>query len=62
METKQMRSKRFEKLAERPVNQETFIRPWPKTCGEPPNSPACPMSKFWKSMRHCAPGAAVMIT
>jgi propanediol dehydratase large subunit len=26
-----MRSKRFEKLAERPVNKETFIQPWPET-------------------------------
>ncbi len=25
-----MRSKRFEKLAERPVNRETFIQPWPE--------------------------------
>ena len=25
-----MKSKRFEKLAGRPVNQETFIKPWPK--------------------------------
>ena len=25
-----MRSKRFEKLAERPVNKETFIKPWPE--------------------------------
>ena len=31
METTPLRSKRFEKLAERPVNQETFIRPWPET-------------------------------
>ena len=31
METKPLRSKRFEKLAERPVNQETFIKPWPDT-------------------------------
>jgi propanediol dehydratase large subunit len=23
-----MRSKRFEKLAQRPVNRETFIQPW----------------------------------
>ncbi|HUX75877.1 MAG TPA: propanediol/glycerol family dehydratase large subunit, partial [Anaerolineae bacterium] len=23
-----MRSKRFEKLADRPVNRETFIKPW----------------------------------
>ena len=25
-----MRSKRFEKLAERPINRETFIKPWPE--------------------------------
>ena len=25
-----MRSKRFEKLAQRPVNRETFINPWPE--------------------------------
>jgi len=25
-----MRSKRFEKLAQRPINRETFIRPWPE--------------------------------
>ncbi len=31
MEEKSLRSKRFEKLANRPVNQETFIRPWPET-------------------------------
>ena len=34
-----MRSKRFERLAERPVNRETFIRPWPEvglsTIGSP---------------------------
>ncbi|UCF82321.1 MAG: hypothetical protein JSV50_14115 [Desulfobacteraceae bacterium] len=34
-----MRSKRFEKLAERPVNRETFIKPWPEvgliTAGSP---------------------------
>lgn len=26
-----MKSKRFEKLAQRPVNQETYIKPWPET-------------------------------
>ena len=26
-----MRSKRFEKLAQRPVNQETYIKPWAET-------------------------------
>ena len=26
-----MKSKRFENLAKRPVNQETFIKPWPET-------------------------------
>lgn len=31
MEKKPLRSKRFEKLAERPVNQEPFIKPWPET-------------------------------
>jgi propanediol dehydratase large subunit len=31
MDQKPLRSKRFEKLAERPVNQETFIKPWPET-------------------------------
>jgi propanediol dehydratase large subunit len=25
-----MRSKRFEKLEQRPVNRETFIKPWPE--------------------------------
>jgi len=28
--TMMMRSKRFEKLAQRPVNRETFIKPWPE--------------------------------
>lgn len=31
MEETPMRSKRFEKLADRPVNKETFINPWPET-------------------------------
>jgi propanediol dehydratase large subunit len=31
MKKRTLRSKRFEKLAERPVNQETFIKPWPET-------------------------------
>jgi len=34
-----MRSKRFEKLAERPINRETFVKPWPEvglsTIGSP---------------------------
>ena len=25
-----MRSRRFEKIAERPINRDTFIRPWPE--------------------------------
>ena len=31
MEENPMRSKRFAKLADRPVNKETFINPWPET-------------------------------
>ena len=31
MEEPPLRSKRFEKLADRPVNKETFIYPWPET-------------------------------
>jgi propanediol dehydratase large subunit len=31
MKGRQMKSKRFEKLAKRPVNQETFIKPWSET-------------------------------
>ena len=31
MEEPPLRSKRFEKLADRPVNKETFINPWPET-------------------------------
>ncbi len=30
MEDTPLRSKRFEKLADRPVNKETFIKPWPE--------------------------------
>jgi propanediol dehydratase large subunit len=30
MEDTLLRSKRFEKLADSPVNKETFIKPWPE--------------------------------
>ena len=38
-----MKSKRFEKLAQRPINQETYIKPWPETgltTMESPHDPA----------------------
>lgn len=34
-----MRSKRFQILAERPVNRETFIKPWPEVGLVAMNSP-----------------------
>ena len=37
-----MRSKRFQKLEERPVNQETFIKPWPELGLIPMDSPLDP--------------------
>ena len=37
-----MRSKRFEKLAERPVNKETFIKPWPEVGLSTTSSPFDP--------------------
>ncbi|UCD77309.1 MAG: propanediol/glycerol family dehydratase large subunit [Desulfobacterales bacterium] len=37
-----MKSKRFENLAQRPVNQETFIKPWPETGLEAMASPLDP--------------------
>ena len=37
-----MKSKRFENLAKRPVNQETFIKPWPETGLEAMASPLDP--------------------
>lgn len=37
-----MKSKRFEKLAERPVNRETFIHPWPEVGMVATDSPADP--------------------
>jgi propanediol dehydratase large subunit len=38
----EMRSKRFKKLEERPVNQETFIEPWPEVGLIPMDSPLDP--------------------
>lgn len=37
-----MRSKRFEKLAERPINRETFIKPWPEVGLSTVDSPLDP--------------------
>lgn len=37
-----MRSQRFEKLAERPINKETFIKPWPEVGLSTINSPHDP--------------------
>ena len=37
-----MRSKRFEKVAERPVNKETFIKPWPEVGLSTTSSPFDP--------------------
>lgn len=37
-----MRSKRFEKLAERPINRETFIQPWPEVGLSTTDSPFDP--------------------
>jgi propanediol dehydratase large subunit len=37
-----MRSKRFQKLEERPINQETFIKPWPEVGLIPMDSPLDP--------------------
>ena len=37
-----MKSKRFEELAQRPVNQETYIKPWPEYGLIPVGSPSDP--------------------
>jgi len=37
-----MRSKRYQKLAERPINKETFIKPWPEVGLSTINSPLDP--------------------
>jgi propanediol dehydratase large subunit len=41
-----MKSKRFETLAKRPINQETFIKPWPETGLAAMNSPLDPLPEL----------------